>query len=261
MRQDFVGGEILAFESGDGVRLAGRLLPASRPGARGRLVVVCPGFAQHKDTGPMRRVSAMLRPFGDVLCLDFRGTGASRGRYGFGNREPLDLRAALDWARPRYRERVVAGFSMGSYIALRAAAQWPGLANRLLLVSCPTRLEDVLMTLGPLRQSLTMFTHWPALGLRLKGGSNPFFRWANPLARKPRGEDLAARLREPASFLVGGRDQLVLPSLSRRVFEAAGASSTFDQVAQGYHAEYIFLQHPQASLAWVERELEARGQG
>lgn len=62
-----------------------------------------------------------------VLCLrfNFRGTGRSQGRHDDGNAEVVDVRAALDFVQ-RLDEAdphriVLAGYSFGCWVALRAA--------------------------------------------------------------------------------------------------------------------------------------------
>ena len=63
-----------------------------------------------------------------TICLrfNFRGTGRSQGRYGEGNAEVDDVRAALDYLLGVDRvdpERVIlAGYSFGCWVALKAAA-------------------------------------------------------------------------------------------------------------------------------------------
>jgi uncharacterized protein len=59
------------------------------------------------------------------LRFNFRGVGASAGRYGGGPGETEDLAAAAGWIRERQPSRpfVLAGFSFGSICALHAASR------------------------------------------------------------------------------------------------------------------------------------------
>lgn len=61
-----------------------------------------------------------------ALRFNFRGVGRSAGLYDEGRGETADALAAVDWLRSRLPEGaplVLAGFSFGAYVSLRAAAQ------------------------------------------------------------------------------------------------------------------------------------------
>lgn len=60
-----------------------------------------------------------------TLRFNFRGVGASAGSFDDGAGETLDALAAIDWASARWPSRPLwlAGFSFGSFVALRAAMQ------------------------------------------------------------------------------------------------------------------------------------------
>ncbi len=71
----------------------------------------------------MRRVAGTFARYGAVVTFSFRGHGASGGRSTVGDREVLDLAAAVAWARePGHRRVVTVGFSMGGSVVLRQAA-------------------------------------------------------------------------------------------------------------------------------------------
>lgn len=85
--------------------------------------VVAHGFTGDVDRPQVRRVAAALTRYGAVVTFSFRGHGASGGRSTVGDREVLDLAAAVAWARERGHARVVTvGFSMGGSVVLRHAA-------------------------------------------------------------------------------------------------------------------------------------------
>lgn len=221
---------------------------------RSRLIIVAPGFAQHHGTRIMKHVARELWGKADVLGVDFRGMAGNPGRYGFGYAEHLDLQAAFAWARRmRYRSVELLGFSMGAYIALRAVAQDPGPVRRLWFVSGPTRLEDIVLTGGPLRQVWAVISHWSRIKVRVWAGSQWFFRWDWPLRPKPDAVEFAARVRIPVHFLVGHFDQLVLPALTRRVHAAVRGKKSLTEFPGGQHAEYMALEEKGAFLAWMER--------
>ncbi len=62
-----------------------------------------------------------------TLRFNFRGVGQSFGVYDAGQGESEDLLCILTWWLTRYPEArvLLSGFSFGSYVAYRAALQWP----------------------------------------------------------------------------------------------------------------------------------------
>jgi pimeloyl-ACP methyl ester carboxylesterase len=92
--------------------------PSSRPA-----FVIAHGFTGDLDRPHVRRVAKALSQYGAVVTFSFRGHGASGGRSTVGDREVLDLAAAVEWARSLGHARVVTvGFSMGGSVVLRHAA-------------------------------------------------------------------------------------------------------------------------------------------
>lgn len=245
----------LIFTTRDGLRIAADFYPGKK--ASRTLVVFAPGFAKYKDAPPMGEICRFLTRYGDVVCPDFRGTGRSEGRYGFGAFEHYDLEAILKWGKG-YRKRILAGLSMGAYFCLRAAHDFPRLVDKLLLVSVPSSLEDVLKTLGPIRQGWVIGTEWKALKKRLSTVHSLFFRWDNPFRPKPDVSRIVKRLKIPISFLVGGKDRLVVKELSRKIYENASSPKSWTEIREGNHAEFLFMENNRKFKVWLIRELESR---
>ncbi|GGM20563.1 alpha/beta hydrolase [Streptomyces fumigatiscleroticus] len=85
--------------------------------------VIAHGFTGDVDRPHVRRIAAAFAQYGAVVTFSFRGHGASGGRSTVGDREVLDLAAAVAWARGRGHARVATvGFSMGGSVVLRHAA-------------------------------------------------------------------------------------------------------------------------------------------
>ncbi|MFF7163901.1 alpha/beta hydrolase [Streptomyces sp. NPDC008086] len=96
---------------------------SSRPSAGELVFVVAHGFTGDVDRPHVRRVVEAFTRYGAVVTFSFRGHGASGGRSTVGDREVLDLAAAVRWARELGHTRVVTvGFSMGGSVVLRHAA-------------------------------------------------------------------------------------------------------------------------------------------
>ncbi|RPK61468.1 Alpha/beta hydrolase family protein [Streptomyces sp. ADI96-02] len=96
------------------------------PGSEGRetpAIVVAHGFTGSLDRPAVRRAARVLARRTAVITFSFRGHGRSGGRSTVGDREVLDLAAAVAWARALGHARVVTvGFSMGGSVVLRHGA-------------------------------------------------------------------------------------------------------------------------------------------
>ncbi|MFF4661135.1 alpha/beta hydrolase [Streptomyces sp. NPDC001381] len=101
--------------------------------------VIAHGFTGDVDRPHVRRVADAFARHGAVVTFSFRGHGRSGGRSTVGDREVLDLDAAMRWARSLGHTRVVTvGFSMGGSVVLRHAALHRGV-DAVVSVSAPAR--------------------------------------------------------------------------------------------------------------------------
>ncbi|MGA7296041.1 MAG: alpha/beta fold hydrolase [Rhodanobacteraceae bacterium] len=95
--------------------------------ARAGVVVLCHPHPQHGGTMRNKVVTMLeraLRESGlDTVRFNFRGVGASQGEYDEGRGETVDLDAVASWVREvRPNDALwLAGFSFGSFVALRSA--------------------------------------------------------------------------------------------------------------------------------------------
>ncbi|MEY9876071.1 pimeloyl-ACP methyl ester carboxylesterase [Streptacidiphilus sp. MAP12-33] len=122
----------------DGVAIHAEYLP---PGdaSHDLAVVVAHGFSGAVERPAVRRAAAVFARYGGVVTFSFRGHGRSGGRSTVGDREVLDLDAAVAWARSLGFARVVTvGFSMGGAVVVRHAALRGGVAA-VAAVSAPAR--------------------------------------------------------------------------------------------------------------------------
>ncbi|MFG2922000.1 alpha/beta hydrolase [Streptomyces sp. NPDC048305] len=116
--------------TGDGVRIEAVYTPCTAgseaAGARAAdrtAVVLAHGFTGAADRPALLRAAAVFAQRAAVITFSFRGHGRSTGRSTVGDREVLDLAAAVAWARSLGHRRIVTvGFSMGGSVVLRHAA-------------------------------------------------------------------------------------------------------------------------------------------
>lgn len=126
---DALGGEVVRLRSRDGLRLAGRWLPAEVPKGRRTKTTWRPDpyeaiLLLHGWSGSVApdivEYGPFLRRTAGVLALDFRGHGGSDdGPTTFGMREVEDVAGALAWLGERGIRRVALfGTSMGGMTAI-----------------------------------------------------------------------------------------------------------------------------------------------
>ena len=122
----------------DGVRIHAEYLPPEGPGT-GVAVVLAHGFSGALERPAVRRTAAVLARRMGVVSFSFRGHGRSEGLSTVGDREVLDLDAAVGWARSLgFRRVVTLGFSMGGAVVIRHAARYGGV-EAVAAVSAPAR--------------------------------------------------------------------------------------------------------------------------
>ncbi|MEU9581287.1 alpha/beta hydrolase [Streptomyces chilikensis] len=86
-------------------------------------IVVAHGFTGDLERPHVRRIARSFSHSAAVITFSFRGHGASGGRSTVGDKEVLDLAAAVAWARELGHRRIATvGFSMGGSVVVRHAA-------------------------------------------------------------------------------------------------------------------------------------------
>jgi pimeloyl-ACP methyl ester carboxylesterase len=131
---DALGGEVVRLRARDGLRLAGRWLPAEQAGSSDgpdpsgawrtdprEAILLLHGWSG-SCAPDLVEYGPFLRQTAGVLGLDFRGHGLSdAGPTTFGLLEVEDVAGALDWLGERGIERVaLVGMSMGATTAIAA---------------------------------------------------------------------------------------------------------------------------------------------
>lgn len=119
------GGRRAVLSTEDGVRIDAAYAPGGTED--GLAIVVAHGFTGALERPAVRRAAEIfgrVDGVGGVVTFSFRGHGRSGGHSTVGDREVLDLDAAVRWARLAGHRRVVSvGFSMGGSVVLRHAGR------------------------------------------------------------------------------------------------------------------------------------------
>jgi alpha/beta superfamily hydrolase len=92
------------------------------------------------DNKVVHTVARVMQELGlPTLRFNFRGVGASAGKFDDGVGETDDALAVIDWGRERWPQAALwlAGFSFGAYVALRASERRH--ARRLITIAPPVQ--------------------------------------------------------------------------------------------------------------------------
>jgi pimeloyl-ACP methyl ester carboxylesterase len=182
----------------DGERLTG-----ARIGRDGPALVFCHGFlGWHRKDRIVTFVERLAEKF-RVYAIDLRGHGASTGVCTFGDREMLDVDAAVSLARGDAEGLVVTvGLSMGGIAALRQAAFRDGV-NLVVAISSPARWDG--HTSRAVAQMRWLSTSDRGRSLARAIGARITTEWGRP--EDP--EAVVERISPTPVILVHGRDDRI----------------------------------------------------
>jgi len=241
------------LRSRDGVQIAAETL-----GDGPITFVVAHGLTGHRQKTGVRLITGWLARHGRVVYFDQRGHGESGGTCTLGFREPLDLDAAVQWARTLSDAPVVTvGFSLGASVAIRHAAlttapdAGTALDRDIVVEHAPdatvlvsgvaqwffrgTKIMDRLFKVSA--------TPWGRLAMRGQGVRMSVRDWAGPDAdveRNPLSPTAcAAVIRHPLLIVHGTHDHYFPEDHAERVFAASSGNTRAELwVEQGMgHAE------------------------
>ncbi len=219
-------------------------------GSRDRVLVICPGFFQSKDTPTFQRLANLLAASCDVISMDFRGHGRSGGLFTFSACEQADLAAVLRWAQERYAHVGVLGFSLGAATVINLASHQNGIRS-VIAVSAPAAFEEIEMKFWTPQAIETGIR-----GLEPGAGCRP----GNLLLKKERPIESIRNLASvPVLFIHGTQDVIVSHHHSERLYQAVQGPKQLILIEDGGHAEELFRCRPEEFLppihAWLKTTL------
>jgi alpha-beta hydrolase superfamily lysophospholipase len=201
-------------------------------GAHGS-VLLCHGYGGAK-AGMLDKADAFRAMGYSTLLIDFRGAGGSPGNQcTIGWKESIEVRDAVQWLRRRDSTKpvILFGTSMGAAAIMKAAADSPALADRI-IIECP---------FGSMTETVKNRFHtqgvptFPMAYLLLFWGSveNGF----NAFAHNP--EAYAARIKEPTLLLWGEKDEKVSRSETNTIFRNLAGPKRVYTFPEAGHENYL----------------------
>jgi uncharacterized protein len=205
----------LTLRTADGLALAAEAWPTPTPAAS--VVVLAHGFTAHRRDPSVLAMAHELRAAGHaVVTYDMRGHGESEGLCTLGDREGLDVAAAVVAARDLAPRVVVVGASLGAIAVLRYAVDDPELAG-VVTVSSPARWR-----LRSPRAAFAAVLTRTGVGRRLarRLGARLDSTWR----RTEPPDELAARLAVPLAVVHGTGDRF-MPTSEAEILHEAGSGA------------------------------------
>ncbi|MEM1011970.1 MAG: alpha/beta hydrolase [Planctomycetota bacterium] len=226
------------FETTDGLTIAGLFLPSLSRQTSSEVVLVVPGLGSGKaDALPSAEA---IRSVGyDVLIIDPRAHGDSDGRLStFGDRERLDVLAAVDWIRRQGDEPVRVyglGMSMGGAAVLGAAADDAGFEAVAIIDSfddLPQLVDSIVGRQFRLVPPLRALTESVAIPLLSVHSGRPLWR------HKP-ADDVQTLWPTPVLIVHSFRDEIIPFVRGRALYEAAAEPRRSFWLEEESHAETV----------------------
>jgi alpha-beta hydrolase superfamily lysophospholipase len=193
--------------------------------------------ARWNVTGSAFRMRRMQELGFSVLGVDYRGFGKSSAELPSEDMAYEDARVAWDWLAANYpnRPRYIFGHSLGGPIAINLAAQVSDESGTI-VEGTFTSIADVVST--------------------FKWGWMPVSALITQRFEAVRKVD---QIGSPLLVVHGGRDQLIDPSLGRKLFDAAAEPKLFVLVEDGSHHNTNSVGQPQYKAALAQLfKLDAR---
>ena len=234
MRHRFdVPSEPFEVTTEDGIRIRGSSLEGN--GATAFLVVH--GLAANSVAPGFREFAESLTRYGPVWSIDLRGHGLSEGECTLGNKEAIDVAAAVKAIHTRSElPLVLVGFSMGAGASVRAAALYEDV-DGVVAISGPAEWGGWRGP-GARRTSRIWRTPGGRRFMRLLTG----VRIAEPDLSTESPADAARKLSSTPLLIVhGDADTFFPPEEARELFRAANEPKQLWLLEDGGHAEALFM--------------------
>src|ERR687891_1525953 len=216
------GVETIELATDDGLRLAAWFVPAADAGVRvqpGPAVLVCNGNAGYR-AHRLPLAEALAERGYHVLLFDYRGYAGNPGKPtedGLRTDARAAARALADRSEVDPQRIAYFGESLGAAVCGGLATELPPAA---------------LILRSPFPSVLDMARH-----------HYPYLPAVEPLVwdRWPLEGQLAEEVRVPVLVMVGTRDEIVPPELSRRVYNAAAEPKRLAEIPAAHHNDEALL--------------------
>lgn len=220
-------------------------------GKRNSVLIICPGWFMCKDANAFKSMSKDFYKHTDVITMDFRGHCKSSGFFTFTAKEVNDLKAVVDYAKTKYSNISLLGFSLGGATSILYTAQYKDI-DRIIAVSAPAdfnKIEHEYFNKDAYNMTMKKFELWRAVSIR---PGNLFLSKIRPI-------DVIQNISPiPILFLTGTKDPTVYPWHSAKLYNNADKPKALENFEDNYHAEDLYLQSSDKFLRtcinWLDKD-------
>jgi len=198
------------------------------------VLIIAHGWFMTKDSAYFRDMAEVFSENVDVISMDFRGHGRSSGFYTFTSKEPMDMKAVVDYAKTQYSKVYLMGFSLGGALVLIHSALEKDV-DKVIAVSAPhsfMKIENHMWKKEAWSHSLRKFE---------------FIRWVTVrpslvIGKKIRPIDIVGKIEVPTLFVAGKKDVTVRAWHTKTLYRVAKCEKRFELFENCCHAEDLFFQ-------------------
>ncbi len=216
---------------------------------RNSVIIIAPGWFMTKDSKIFKKISEDLFKTFDIITMDFRGSGKSKGFYTFTAKEEQDLNCVINYAQKHYEKVFVLGFSLGGALSIISGAKNKNI-NGIIAVSAPTEFYKIENKMySPNAWIPTLFQKFEPLRWMTIRAGNPFLPKEKPI-------DLVEKITVPTLFIAGEKDPTVCPWHTQKLFENAKCKKDFILFEKARHAEDLYTDYPEKFITYCTEWLE-----
>lgn len=198
------------------------------------VLIIAHGWFMTKDSKYFSDMAKVFEQNFDVISMDFRGHGKSSGAYTFTSKEPMDMKAVVDYAKRYYKKIYLIGFSLGGALVLIHSALEKDV-HKVIAVSAPynfKKIENQMWRKEAWSHSLRKFE---------------FIRWITVrpspiIGKKISPINIVNKIEVPTLFIAGEHDKTVFPWHTECLYKKAKCKKHYELFKDCCHAEDLFYQ-------------------
>jgi len=198
------------------------------------VLIIAHGWFMTKDSSYFLNIAKTFSKDFDIISMDFRGHGRSSGFYTFTSKEPMDLKAVVDYAKKHYSKIYLIGFSLGGAVVLIHGAIEKDV-DKIIAVSAPhsfIKIENHMWKKEAWSHSIKKFEILRSLTIR----PSPI------IGKKIRPIDIVDKIEVPTLFIAGDKDATVRAWHTMSLFRVAKCKKHFELFKDCCHAEDLYYQ-------------------
>ena len=197
------------------------------------VLIISPGWFMTKDSNAFKKISEAFSSYCDVICIDFRGHGKSKGHYTFTKKEILDIEVVVNFAKTNYSNINLMGFSLGASLSLIAGSKFSNI-NKIIAISPATNFYKIENHFWKPEAWIPTFKkieidRWCSIRAEI-----PFGKRTNPI-------DIVDKIESPTLFIAGEKDPTVYPWHTEELYKKAICKKKYELFKNCYHAEDLFI--------------------